>query len=149
MIDKIMSKDLIIGDINNTIFDIATLMKKYDIGFIPIAEKNKIKGVITDRDIVVKCLANNENNIIKDYINKKVISLPVYSSINDVLNVMKQEKVKRIIINDNKKIVGIISISDIINNANYDEDLIKTLKCIYKIKKNNDNYSTEIDEFYL
>lgn len=149
MIDKIMTKDIIVGDINNNIYEIANIMKKYDIGFLPIAKRNKIVGVITDRDIVVKCLANKDINTIDDYMNKTIISLPVNTNIENVLKVMGQEQIKRILITDNKKLIGIISLSDIINSESYNEETYVTFKKIYKIKKNNDYYKTEIDEFYL
>ena len=62
---------------------------------------------------------------------------------------MSKEKVKRIIITDNNKMIGIISLSDILNSR-YNETLfLKTLRSIYPINRNSDYYKTEIDEFYL
>ena len=151
MLDKIMTKDLIIGNVNDSIYEISLLMKKYDIGFIPIAYKDKIKGVITDRDITTKIIANKENitNKIENYITKKIISIDVNNSIDDALNIMKQEKIKRLIVNDNKKVVGIISLSDIINNYNNDKKIISTIKDIYIIKNNQSQMDIEINDFYL
>ncbi|MDD3392768.1 MAG: CBS domain-containing protein [Bacilli bacterium] len=151
MISNIMSKSLITSNINSSFKDIAFLMKKYDIGFIPISNGNKIVGVITDRDIVVNAISNNinVNEKVESYINKRLIYINSNDSIDTALKVMSQEKIKRLLIVEDRKVVGILSLSDIINK-NIDNDLlVKTLKMIWEIDKNDDIYETEIDEFYL
>ena len=63
MIKDIMSKKIIFSNIDSSIKDVSKLMKKNNIGFIPIKDNNQYVGVVTDRDI---CL-----------------SLPTLKSIND------------------------------------------------------------------
>ena len=58
-VKNLMCSSLIVFDINSSLNELANTMKKYDIGFVPIANKNKIVGVLTDRDIVTRILANN------------------------------------------------------------------------------------------
>ena len=72
-----MSKNLIICSYNINVVNISNIMKKYNIGFIPIEKDKKIIGVITDRDIVVNMISNkiNYNNNIESYINSKIISI--------------------------------------------------------------------------
>ena len=149
-IKDIMTKDLIIGKNTDNIKKISELMKEYDIGFIPISKDKKIIGVITDRDIVVRAICNNINydTPIENYISPNIISCDVDSSINEVLDIMKQSKIKRIIVTELEKIVGIVSISDIINNSN-EKNALDAFKEIYEINKNTDKFHTEIDEFYL
>ena len=146
-----MSKNLIICSYNINVVNISNIMKKYNIGFIPIEKDKKIIGVITDRDIVVNMISNkiSYNNNIESYINSKIISIDEECTISECLDLMKKNKVKRLIVRKNEKIVGVISISDIINNyGNYNE-IFETIKCIWSINKNDDTYKTEIDEFYL
>ena len=57
-IENIMSKNIIVGSVTNTLEENSTLMKKYDIGFLPIKDQKNIVGVITDRDIVVSAISN-------------------------------------------------------------------------------------------
>lgn len=150
-LSKIMSKDLIIRDINDTFYDISNTMKQYDIGFLPISNKNKIVGVITDRDIVINAISNNVDldSKIENYITKRIIYVNINDSIDTAIRVMGQERVKRLLVVDNKKIVGILSLSDIINTNINNELLIDNLKRIWEINRNTDFYETEIDEFYL
>lgn len=146
----IQSRDLIIVDENTSIWEVAKIMKEKDIGFIPVSSENKIIGVITDRDIVCNAISNKSdlNKPIKDYFTKKVISVNEDDNISKILNTMRKNKVKRVLVqNDNKKLTGIISFSDILNNNEF--DLLNTMKEIWSIKRNSDEYRTEVDEFYL
>lgn len=149
-INDIMSKKIIVGNTTNTLSEIAELMKKYDIGFIPIVDKNKLVGVITDRDIVINAISNNcsFNDLIDKYVVKNIISIEQNKSIDNALNLMALKKVKRLIVTDNNKISGILTLSDILGK--YDNKiLLDTFKQIFEINRNDDLFSTEIDEFYL
>ena len=117
-LELIMTKSIIVGKIDSSITEISNLMKKYDIGFLPIVDNNKIKGVITDRDIVTEALVNTNDlsKSIENYITTNIVTVDINKNIDDVLNIMGENKIKRIIINDNDKMVGIISLSDIINS---------------------------------
>ena len=141
-----MSKNVIVLDENTNIIKISKTMKENDIGIIPISRNKKIIGVLTDRDIVTKVLANNDEKI-KNYITKKIVKINVDSDINEALEIMKKNKIKRLLVEKNNKLVGILSISDLLNYQN--EKILETFKNIYTIDKNNDEYHVEIDEFEL
>ena len=145
-IKDIMSKNIISCKLDSTIYDVAKLMKKYNIGFIPIID-NGLKGIITDRDIVIKCIYNKDINI-KSYINNNVISIDEDKDINNALKIMSKYKIKRLIVTKEKEIVGILSLSDILNYNNSNE-IINTIKSIYELKDNYINNNNEIDDFYL
>lgn len=147
-IKDVMTKDLIIGKESDSISKIAEWMKKYDVGFMPIARDKKIIGVITDRDIVVKALANGAkpNTEISNYMSENVITIEVEESIDSLFESMKKNKVKRILVTDHKRLVGIVSLSDLMDN---EKKVLETVKEIWQIRKNDDTFLVEIDEFYL
>ena len=147
MIDKIMSKDLIIFDVDSNLKEIANAMKRYDVGIIILSKKKKIKGIITDRDIVTKILANQDNKI-KEYMATNLISIDINSDINEAINLMKKHKIKRLLVKDNNKLVGILSLSDLFNVVD-NETLIEVYKTIFSINRNTDKYLTDINEFEL
>lgn len=151
MLEAIMSKDIISIKEESSIQEVAAKMLAYDVGFLPITRKNKIVGVVTDRDIATTVFKNTTNldTQVKDYMHKHIISCDKNKDILDVLQMMRKEKIKRILITDKKRVVGIISLSDIINNTNFFEEILKTLREIFTINRNTDTYKTEIDEFYL
>lgn len=150
-IEKIMTKNIIIGNVTDTLHEISNIMKKYDIGFLPIRDQKKIVGVITDRDIVINAISNNsnQNDIIDKYITKNIITINKNEEIKNAIELMGNHKIKRLIVTDENKIVGIISLSDIINYNLDEKIIIENLKKIWEINRNEDLFKTEIDEFYL
>ena len=150
-VKDIMSKNLIICSNDINVINISSIMKKYNIGFIPIEKNKKIIGVITDRNIVINIISNKVNNDsnIEIYVNNNIIHIEENSSIDKCLNIMKENKVKRLIVVNKEKIIGVISLSNILNCYDDLDKVIMVAKAIWYTTKNNDNYKTEIDDFYL
>ncbi len=146
MIEKIMNKNLIILN-DSSLEDIAKAMKRYDVGMVIIKENNKIKGIITDRDIVTKILANKDNKI-KEYLTTNLVSIDINSDINEAIDLMKKHKIKRLLVKKDNKLVGVLSLSDLLNTVD-NNILIETYKTIFSINRNTDKYLTDIDEFEL
>ena len=146
-IEHIMSKNLIIADINSNIIDIAKTMQENDIGIIPISQNNKIIGVLTDRDIVTKIISNNDNKI-KNYINKTMITIDINQKLEEAINLIGNNKIKRLLVTNNKKLVGILSISDIIHNID-EHLLVENLKKIWEIYRNTSDNELKVNYFYL
>ena len=144
----IMTSSLIVVNKDSNVFEIAKIMKEEDIGFLPVSDNKKIVGVITDRDIVVKALANNDTKI-ENYISKDIITCNINDSIDDILLKMKENKIKRLLAVDDKKVVGIISISDILNTNYNNNDKIISIQSIWTISSNDQSRDLEVDEFYL
>ncbi len=141
-IEKVMTKGIIVCRINDDIKKIANIMKKYDVGFLPIIDNNKIIGTVTDRDLIV-----NEFN---DVINKhnSLITVNYNQDVYEALDIMGKNKVKRLIVTKNNKAIGIVSLSDLVNYTTKDK-FTETFKQIYEIDKNNHYFNTDIDDFYL
>ena len=150
-VKDIMSKNLIICSSDINVINISNIMKKYNIGFIPIEKNKKIIGVITDRDIVINIISNkvNNNSSIESYVNNNIIHIEENIYIDKCLNIMKKNKVKRLIVVNKEKIVGVISLSDILNCYDDLDKVTEVAKVIWSTTKSDDNYKTEIDEFYL
>lgn len=151
MNERTMTKKIITARTTDSIYDVANLMKKCDIGFVPIVEEKKIVGVITDRDIVVRAVSSNcdVNEKIEEYMTKHIVSIDVKESIENTLKKMTEEKIKRILVVEDTKVVGILSLSDIIESDIEPEAVIKSLKEIWEVTRNIDQMDAEIDEFYL
>lgn len=149
MIKDIMSKKIIFSDINSSIKDVSNLMKENNIGFIPIKNKNKFIGVITDRDI---CLSiptiSSINDSIKSYISNSIVSIQVDDNIESALKLMSENKVKRLLVKEKDNTIGVLSLSDILNYSK-SNNIINTCKRIFYIHDNNKTITAEINEFYL
>lgn len=144
----IMTSSIIVVDKETDIFDVAKIMKENDIGFVPVSDKQKIIGVITDRDMVVKVLANKDTKI-ANYITKDLVTCSIDDEIDTILSTMAKNKVKRLLVVDDKRVLGIISLSDILNLNCNNQDKIISIQSIWSISKNDQSNNLEIDEFYL
>jgi len=65
LVREIMSKDCVTVTPQDTIINAAMKMRDLDIGFIPVVEGKKLAGVITDRDIVIRCVAEKKPDTTK------------------------------------------------------------------------------------
>lgn len=141
----IIKYTLITCDINTSIENISKLMKQANIGFIPITKDNIIMGVVTDRDIVIRGLAKGIENL-EYIISTNIISIDINSSIEESLKYFSENKIKRLLITENNKYIGVLSINDILKIYD-DKKILDTLKDIFSEK--NTNMNTEVDEFEL
>ena len=114
---NIMNKNVITILPTTTVSETCIMMKKYDVGFLPVVENNNILGVITDRDIILR--ATNYDSLNKSISNFMTCS-PLHfvtedTSISDVIFTMANYKIRRVLVLDeNNLLSGIISLKDVI-----------------------------------
>jgi len=145
-VNEIMTKGVVVCDKSTYVKDVGVKMKQYDIGFIPVSEDKDIIGVITDRDMVIRNAALDDE--IASYITPRVITIEPNADIEEAAKLMGQEQVKRLLVKEGKQLVGVVSFSDIINHCD-DQTIINTLKKIWTISRNTDEYHTDVNDFYL
>lgn len=116
LVKEIMKKVCVItSDI--TLKNAASLMSENNIGSLVILKKNKLAGIITERDIIKNLSSLNKN--ISEIMTKKIITVSPTATLETAAKIMKKNKIKRIIVTDNEKTkpVGIITVTDIIANS--------------------------------
>lgn len=141
-IKEIVTRSMVVATPATTIKEACKLMKDFDIGFLPVMINNTYVGVITDRDIIIRAIANNIklSSPIKDYITNFISTVNIEADLIDALKIMSMEKVKRLMVEEDKKIVGLISLSDILDVRNDNE----VLELISKIFSKEDISLSEI-----
>ena len=144
MIENIMSRNIITLSKNSFLDEASHLMKKYNIGFLPITDEDKIIGVITDRD-----LALHLNQDITDMMSKSIIHISKNASIENALDKMMKHEIKRLLVTDDKKVVGILSLNDIIAHFDDEKLLVTGLKKIFRQEQNKKEENVDVDTFYL
>ena len=102
---------------NDTITDAAKRLTELDVGAMPICgEDNRLKGMLTDRDIVVKVVAQGEDPdgvTAGELAQGKPVTIGADDSIEEALEVMRTRKIRRLPVIDGHDLVGIISQKDI------------------------------------
>lgn len=115
-VSSCMSKDVRITSPTQPIREAARLMKDIDAGFLPVGENDRLVGMITDRDIAVRAVAEGKgpDTPIRDVMTKEVHYCFEDEDIEAVADHMSELKVRRLpVLNRNKRLVGIVSLSDI------------------------------------
>ena len=121
--------------------DVARIMKDQDTGIVPVVDGKKIIGLVTDRDIVVRGLAegkNLENARVTDVMTSSVRTVQEDSSVNDALTLMTSAEIRRVaVVNDRNELVGILSLGDIASEGNQDGKVGKAVEKISEAPPNN------------
>ena len=146
-IKDIMSRYLVTAETDDNVLYVSNLMKEYDVGFILIMDGQKLYGVVTDRDLV--CDLANSTHKIKRYTTTKVITIDEDKSLLEALDMMKTHRIKRLVVTNQNKISGVISLADIYSTDVDSKQLKEALQTIYAINRNNGYYDTDVHDFIL
>ncbi len=117
LVKDIMNKALISVNITTPVFQIAKMMQLGEIGSILVKENNIHVGIITDRDFATKITSKN---IPLDTPVKKIMSSPLIKinhkeSISTAAKKMSDNKVRKLVVFEKGKIVGLITSTDLVN----------------------------------
>jgi CBS domain-containing protein len=115
-VSEVMTKDVKIADPNRTIQDAAKLMEKTDCGSLPVGENDKLIGMITDRDIVIRAVAAGlpPSTPIREVMSNEMKYCLEDEDLDDVADNMADIQMRRLpVLNKDKRIVGIVSIGDL------------------------------------
>ena len=125
----------------DSIRDVARIMKEQDTGVVPVVDGKKIIGLITDRDIVVRGIAEGrELSTVKvnEIMSKSVRSVKEDTPLTEVLDLMSSAEIRRVpVVNSNNELVGIVSLGDIATNSNQDGRVGKAVENISEAPPNN------------
>lgn len=107
----IMTRDIITVPPTMTIRNLATTLIKNQISGAPVAGKNgKILGVVSEADIVAK-----RGKDVKSIMSKKIISVAEDTSVEEVARLMTTERINRVPVMRDSRVVGIISRADVVS----------------------------------
>src|SRR5947208_15226383 len=118
---------------NETVVDAARKMKELDVGALPICgEDNRLKGMLTDRDIVVKVLAQGKDpasTTAGELGEGKPVTIGADDSVDEALQTMAQHKVRRLPVIDGHDLIGIVSQADLARNVDEEKvgDLVEAI----------------------
>lgn len=124
-VKDIMTKDIACISPQSKVIEAARLMQKHNIGVIPVCDATRIVGIVTDRDIVVRNIANGTgvDKEVRDIMTSDVKTATKDMDVEDATNIMSVSQIRRLPVVENNKVVGMVSIGDIatINNKLYNK----------------------------
>lgn len=131
----IMEKNVITIDINETANNAANQMKENDISFLVIIKNGKPVGVVSERDFVQKLCINNQSSSdvkISDIMSYKFRWVNPTTKIEDAIQKMLNNNIRRLLVLDDEKLVGVITQTDL---ASYLREKLMIDGTIKNIKK--------------
>jgi CBS domain-containing protein len=136
----IMTSDATCASVNDTLTDAARRMKELDVGALPICgEDDRLAGMITDRDIVVKCLAEGgdpTSTKVGDLAEGKPVTVGADDPVEEILRTMRQYGVRRLPVIDGHELIGMVSQADVAKNLS-DEHIGDLVQAISEAPSNN------------
>jgi CBS domain-containing protein len=129
-----LARDIMTGGVecvgeNETLEQAARKMKDLDVGSLPICgEDNRLKGMVTDRDIVIKCLAEGRDPASTragELAEGKPVTIGADDTVEEAIRTMQEHQVRRLPVIDGHDLVGILTQADIARN--YPEDRVGEL----------------------
>lgn len=129
---EIMTKDIASLSSNDTVERAAQLMKQYDCGCIPVCTKDKVIGVVTDRDIAIRSTASGQDchQNVGDIMSKDLVVGNPDMDVQDAAQLMSERQIRRLPVIENNSLVGIVALGDISLEPAYQKNAEKALKNI-------------------
>ncbi|MDZ5470664.1 CBS domain-containing protein [Bacillus sp. 31A1R] len=131
-IRDVMTKDVECCTLLDNVFEVAVKMKDLNVGAIPIVDNEKLVGMITDRDIVVRGVAekNPGSTKVEEIMSGEMITCTPDTSTKEAAGLMSKHQIRRLPVVENDKLVGIVALGDLAVRKRSDEQAGRALSDI-------------------
>ncbi len=131
---EIGMKDIHCATPGMTLDEVAAMMKRHNVGVIPVCEDSRLLGMITDRDIVISCVAANMDPHAchaREFMTSHPVTVSPDTDVQEAARIMGREQIKRLPVMESDRLVGIVSLGDIAVALQGDEHTVaETLRKI-------------------
>jgi CBS domain-containing protein len=115
-VSEIMTRDVCLASPQQSLREVAAEMAKHDVGVLPVGEKDRLVGMITDRDIAIRGISRGlgPDTPVREVMSAEVKYCFEDDAVDDLARNMASEQIRRLpVLNDKKRLVGIISLGDL------------------------------------
>ena len=116
-VKEVMHRGVTWVDPNTSIRHIAQMMRDGDIGSVPVGENDRLVGIVTDRDIICRGIADGtvcSALTARDVMSKPIIYCRADDELEYALRIMEKNKIRRLpVIDENKRLAGMLALGDI------------------------------------
>jgi CBS domain-containing protein len=117
IISEVMTRDVRIASPDDTLQSAAQIMEEEDFGSLPVAENERLVGMLTDRDITIRAVARGmapQDSTVREVMSTEIRYVYDDETVRDVAEVMGDLHVRRLpVLNRQKRLVGIVSLGDL------------------------------------
>lgn len=134
LVKECMTKKVELGTPSMSLYEAAKKMRDGDFGMLPIEDNDRLVGMITDRDIAVRCVAegrDSKNVHVADVMTERVLYCFDDQSLEDVAKNLGVNQVRRLpVVNREKRLVGILSLCDLARAHLNPKEMENTMSCL-------------------
>lgn len=126
-VKRVMARNIVTVDKQATALEVAGIMDTKNVGSVLVVDKTngKYVGIVTERDIVRKVVAkglDGSSYLVKGVMSSPLVTIESTKTIFEAGDLMDQKKVRHLAVTEGSEVVGIVSIRDLINPSQYDEE---------------------------
>ncbi len=128
---EIMTSNVTTATREMTLQEVGVLMRVGDMGSLPIVEDKKLVGMITDRDIVIRAIADGKDFTTKigEVMTTEIFSVKPSDFVFEAIRLMGDKQIRRIpVVNESGELAGIISMADIVLEMEDEREIAETLE---------------------
>ena len=128
---EIMTRDVKTATRDMPLREVAVMMREGDVGSVPVVEGGKLVGILTDRDIVVRAIADGKDASapVSDAMTAEIFSVKPDDFVFEAIRIMGDRQVRRIpVVADSGNLAGIIAIADIALEMEDEREIAETLE---------------------
>jgi CBS domain-containing protein len=113
-LERIMTKEVECCTLLDNVYEVAVKMKENNVGSIPIVDGDRIVGVITDRDIVTRCVAEKHpaSSKVEDIMSRDLITIGPDADVSEAAHLMAENQIRRLPVVEGDTLVGMVSLGD-------------------------------------
>ena len=111
-----MTGDVATARLDTTLDDIASMMKDENVGAIPVIEDGELAGIVTDRDIVIRCIADGRDpsdTTVEDVLSEQIQTIEPDADLEEAAQMMSGQQIRRLPVVEDGVLIGMISLGDI------------------------------------
>jgi len=126
-VKRVMARNIVTVDKQSTAMEVAAIMDTKNVGSVLVVDKTdgKYVGIVTERDIVRKVVAkglDGSSYLVKGVMSSPLVTIESTKTIFEAGDLMDQKRVRHLAVTEGSEVVGILSIRDLINPSQYDEE---------------------------
>lgn len=135
---NIMTKNVVSVDRSTPLQEAAKLMKQHDIGSVPVCDGDRVVGIVTDRDIVLRSVAGNNasNSTCGDVMSTNIVTGTPDMDVHEAARIMADNQIRRLPVVENGKLAGMVAIGDLAVEPRFVNEAGDALNDISKPGKN-------------
>jgi CBS domain-containing protein len=114
--ELVKMKPVLVTSTGKSVIEVAKFMALNNIGAVPVLEGDRLAGIFSERDLMVRCVAKNMNlhdTKVDDVMTREVIIMEAKDTYEECLVIMKKKSIRHVPVHEGDKLLGVVSLRDL------------------------------------